>query len=42
MNQRARELAEIDVAILVDDLPPDAYADPGFSQFLKVRLDQTQ
>jgi hypothetical protein len=42
MDQRARELAEIDVAILVDDLPPDAYADPGFAQFLKVRLDKNQ
>lgn len=42
MDQRARELAEIDAAILVDDLPPDAYADPGFAQFLKGRLDQAQ
>ena len=32
------ELAAIDVAILTDDLPPDAYADPGFAQFLKSRL----
>ena len=36
------ELAEIDAAILTDDLPPDAYADPGFAQFLKSRLAQTR
>ena len=29
------ELAEIDTALLVDDLPPAAYSDPGFVQFLK-------
>ena len=29
------ELAEVDAALLTDDLPPDAYADPGFVQFLK-------
>ena len=27
--------AEVDVALLADDLPPDAYSDPGFSEFLK-------
>jgi len=36
----ARELAELDEAILTDDLPPDAYTDPGFAQFLKNRLSQ--
>lgn len=41
-DQIAQELAEIDAAILTDDLPPDAYADPGFAQFLKARLDQLQ
>jgi len=35
-ENRANELAEIDVAILTDDLPPSAYADPGFAQFLKL------
>jgi hypothetical protein len=34
-EDRANELAEIDSAMLVDDLPPAAYADPGFLQFLK-------
>lgn len=38
----AKELAEIDSAILIDDLPPAAYADPGFAQFLKSRRDQAQ
>ena len=38
----AKELAEIDSAILIDDLPPAAYADPGFAQFLKSRRDPTQ
>ena len=32
----ARELADIDAAILTDDLPPAAYMDPGFAQFLKI------
>ena len=27
--------AEIDVALLADRLPPDAYQDPGFAEFLK-------
>jgi hypothetical protein len=34
-EERAKELADIDAAILTDDLPPSAYADPGFVQFLK-------
>ncbi|MET0312010.1 MAG: DUF3619 family protein [Burkholderiaceae bacterium] len=34
-ENRAREVAEIDTALLTDDLPPAAYADPGFAQFLK-------
>jgi hypothetical protein len=34
-DHRANELAEIDSALLIDDLPPAAYADPGFLQFLK-------
>lgn len=29
------EVAEVDAALLTDDLPPAAYADPGFVQFLK-------
>ena len=34
-EQRASEIAEVDAALLTDDLPPAAYADPGFVQFLK-------
>ena len=34
-ENRASELAEIDSALLTDDLPPAAYTDPGFAQFLK-------
>jgi hypothetical protein len=29
--------SEIDLALLADDLPPDAYADPGFVAFLKLQ-----
>lgn len=36
---RARELAEVDTALLIDDLPPAAYADAGFAQFLKLHAD---
>jgi hypothetical protein len=36
---RANELAEVDTALLVDDLPPAAYADAGFAQFLKLHAD---
>ena len=34
-DRRASELAEVDAALLTDALPPSAYADPGFVQFLK-------
>lgn len=34
-DRRASEIAEVDAALLTDDLPPAAYADPGFLQFLK-------
>jgi Protein of unknown function (DUF3619) len=37
---RAKELAEIDAALLIDDLPPAAYTDQGFSQFLKLQLEE--
>ncbi len=36
---RASELAEVDQALLTDDLPPAAYADPGFLQYLKSARD---
>ena len=41
-DNRANELAEIDAALLLDDLPPAAYADPGFLQFLKTSAVQAQ
>ena len=41
-DKRANEIAEIDAALLTDDLPPAAYADPGFSQFLKMSAGQNQ
>ncbi|MCA3237841.1 MAG: DUF3619 family protein [Curvibacter sp.] len=41
-DEFTEELAELDAAILTDDLPPDAYADPGFAQFLKNRLNALQ
>jgi hypothetical protein len=34
-EHRAHEVAEVDAALLTDDLPPSAYADAGFIQFLK-------
>ena len=35
-DNRAQELAEVDAALLTDELPPAAFADPGFAQFLKI------
>ena len=35
---RDQELAEVDVALLTDTLPPEAFSDPGFIQFLKAGL----
>lgn len=37
-RERARELADVDVALLTDDLPPAAFADPGFVKFLQKDL----
>jgi len=31
----ANEAAEVDAALLTDDLPPAAYTDPGFLQYLR-------
>ena len=41
-DEHANELAEVDVALLTDDLPPTAYTDPGFAQFLKLNAGQSQ
>ena len=32
---RVRELAEVDAELLTDELPPSAYVDPGFAQFMR-------
>lgn len=34
-TDRANELADVDMQLLTDDLPPDAHTDAGFAQFLK-------
>ena len=41
-ERRVNEIAEIDTALLMDDLPPAAYTDPGFVQFLKAKRDMQQ
>lgn len=32
------DIASLDSALLLDELPPDAYTDPGFVQFMKIQL----
>lgn len=34
------DIALLDSALLLDELPPDAYTDPGFVQFLKIQIHQ--
>ncbi|MEO8545335.1 MAG: DUF3619 family protein [Burkholderiaceae bacterium] len=42
-NERAaQEMAQVDTALLTDDLPLAAYADPGFLQFLKINRAQSR
>jgi Protein of unknown function (DUF3619) len=38
-SEQISAAAEIDAALLADDLPPDAYSDPGFAEFLKIPRD---
>jgi hypothetical protein len=33
------DIASLDSALLLDELPPDAYTDPGFVQFIKLQQD---
>lgn len=40
-DDRAMEVADLDAALLTDDLPPEAYADPGFLQFLKINAERS-
>ena len=35
LERQVKDAADIDAALLADDLPPAAYADPGFAAFLK-------
>jgi|RhisoiCoNPM_1038542.scaffolds.fasta_scaffold00065_2 hypothetical protein len=34
-DEQLRAAVETDAALLADDLPPSAYTDPGFAEFLK-------
>jgi hypothetical protein len=34
-EEQIRAAADIDAVLLADDLPPDAYGDAGFAEFLK-------
>jgi hypothetical protein len=34
-QEQIHNAAAIDAALLADDLPPEAYADPGFAEFLR-------
>lgn len=34
-HEQTHLAAEIDAALLADDLPPNAYTDPGFAEFLR-------
>jgi hypothetical protein len=36
-EQRAHELADVDTELLSDELPPNAYVDPGFIKFLQLK-----
>lgn len=35
VHEQALAAAEFDAALLADDLPPTAYSDPGFAEFLR-------
>ena len=36
-DNRINDIAAVDAELLTDVLPPDAYTDPGFAQFLRVK-----
>jgi len=40
-NEQSHEHDEIDSALLVDELPPTAYLDPGFQEWLKTSADSS-
>lgn len=35
-QSRVREVADVDVELLADDLPPAAYTDPGFAHYVSI------
>jgi hypothetical protein len=35
VERQIQAAAEVDAALLADDLPPQAYSDPGFAEFLR-------
>ena len=37
LREQIMAAADIDSVLLADDLPPDAYSDPGFAEFLKTQ-----
>lgn len=39
VNAQIRAAADIDAALLIDDLPPAAYADPVFAEYLRAPRD---
>ena len=41
-DEGANEMAEYDATLLADELPPTAYTDPGFTQYLKIAAQQKQ
>lgn len=38
-QQQVEALTDVDIALLTDELPPTAYTDPGFEEFLRVGTD---
>lgn len=36
-DNRTKEIADVDTELLTDVLPPAAYTDPGFAQFLRMK-----
>jgi len=39
-DMHIKEIADLDAALLTDDLPPAAYTDPGFAHYLKISSGQ--
>ena len=36
-EQRIKDIANVDIALLTDDVPPDAFVDNGFMAYLKLK-----